>query len=83
MEQPASFANSDTICFSDGKYVGLQDEVFCRKPKKNGVLTLVAGAQRIDVPFGNLYHAKRLEAIKRCIYREADEELLYQASEQT
>lgn len=41
------------------KYVGLQDDVFCRKPKKNGVLTLVAGAQRIDVPFGNLYHAKK------------------------
>lgn len=64
------FANSDTICFSDGKYVGLQDDVFCRKPKKNGVLTLVAGAQRIDVPFGNLYHAKKTGGNKKDVSTE-------------
>ena len=53
------FASSDTICFSDGKCVGLQDDVFCRKPKKEGMVTLVAGAQTKDVSFGDLYNAKK------------------------
>lgn len=53
------FASSDTICFSDGKCVGLQDDVFCRKPKKKGMVTLVAGAQTKDVSFGDLYNAKK------------------------
>ena len=53
------FASSDTICFSDGKCVGLQDDVFYRKPKKEGMITLVAGAQTKDVSFGDLYNAKK------------------------
>lgn len=53
------FASSDTICFSDGKCVGLQDDVFCRKPKKEGMVTLVAGAQTKDISFGDLYNAKK------------------------
>lgn len=54
------FARPDTICFSDGKCVGLQYDVFCRKPKNNGKVTLIAGAQTIEVSFGDLYHAKKI-----------------------
>ena len=54
------FASPDTICFSDGKCVGLQYDVFCRKPKNNGKVTLIAGAQTIEVSFGDLYHAKKI-----------------------
>ena len=53
------FTSSDTICFSDGKCIGLQDDVFCRKPKKEGMVTLVAGAQTKDISFGDLYNAKK------------------------
>ncbi len=53
------FANSDTICFSDGKSIGLQTDVFCRKTKNEGMVTLIAGAQTIDVSFSNLYNAKK------------------------
>ena len=53
------FASSDTICFSDGKCVGLQDDVFYRKPQKKGMVILVAGAQTKDVSFGDLYNAKK------------------------
>jgi len=54
------FASPDTICFSDGKCVGLQYDVFFRKPKNNGKVTLVAGAQTIEVSFGDLYNAKKI-----------------------
>lgn len=54
------FASSDTLCFSDGKCVGLQDDVFCRKPKKEGMVTLVAGAQTKEVSFADLYNAKKM-----------------------
>ena len=53
------FASSDTICFSDGRCTGLQNDVFCRKPKNEGMVTLVAGAQTINVSFSDLYHAKK------------------------
>ena len=56
------FASSDTICFSDGKCIGLRDGVFCRKSKKEGVVTFVVGAQTKDVSFGELYNAKKLDA---------------------
>lgn len=53
------FASSDTICFSDGKCIGLQEDVFCRKPKDEDMVILVAGAQTIDVSFSDLYYAKK------------------------
>ncbi len=53
------FASSDTICFSDGKCIGLQNDVFCRKPKNEGMVTLVAGAQTTEVTFNDLYHAQK------------------------
>ena len=53
------FASSDTICFSDGRCIGLQNDVFCRKPKNEGMVTLVAVAQTIEVSFSDLYHAKK------------------------
>ena len=55
------FSSSDTICFSDGKCIGLQDDVLCRKTKKDGVVALMAGAQTTDVSFGDLYNAKKTE----------------------
>ena len=54
------FASSDTICFSDGKCFGLQDDVYCRNPKNNGMITFIAGAQTKVVSFGDLYHAKKI-----------------------
>lgn len=58
------FASSDTLCFSDGKSFGLQDDVYCRIPRKKGFLNLVAGAQTIDVPFGDLYHSRQIAESK-------------------
>lgn len=54
------FASSDTICFSDGKCIGLQDDVYCRKPKKSGMITLINGAQTKTVSYGDLYKAKKM-----------------------
>lgn len=54
------FASSDTICFSDGKCIGLQDDVYCRKPKKSGMITLITGAQTKTVSYGDLYKAKKM-----------------------
>lgn len=54
------FASSDTICFSDGKCIGLQDDVYCRKPKKSGMITLITGAQTKIVSYGDLYKAKKM-----------------------
>ena len=54
------FASSDTICFSDGKCIGLQDDVYCRKTNNEGFVTLVAGAQTKDVSFADLYNAKKM-----------------------
>ena len=53
------FGSSDTLCFSDGKCVGLQDKVYCRKSNKNGILTLIAGAQAKEVSFAELRNAKK------------------------
>jgi len=57
------FASPDTICFSDGKCVGLRNDAFCRKLKNNGMVTLIAGAETIDVAFGDLYNAKKIDEI--------------------
>ena len=54
------FASSDTICFSDGKCIGLQDDVYCRKPKYSGMITLITGAQTKNVSYGDLYKAKKI-----------------------
>ena len=35
--------------------------MFCRKPKKAGMVTLVAGAQIKDISFGDLYNAKNMD----------------------
>ena len=56
------FASSDTICFSDGKCIGLQDDVYCRKPKKSGMITLITGAQTKIVSYGDLYKAKKMDS---------------------
>ncbi len=53
------FASFDTICFSDGKCVGLQHCVNWRMPKKEGMVTLVAGAQTIDASFEELHKAEK------------------------
>ena len=53
------FVNSDTICFSDGKCIGLQYDVFCRRPQKNGMVTLITGAQTKEISFADLYNAKK------------------------
>lgn len=55
------FVNSDTICFSDGKCIGLQYDVFCRRPQKNGMVTLITGAQTKEISFADLYNAKKMD----------------------
>lgn len=61
------FAGSDTICFSDGKCVGLQKNVFYEKPKGDGMLTLVDGAQKINVSFADLYNATKMSDTEKDI----------------
>lgn len=61
------FASSDTICFSDGKCVGLQKNVSYEKPKGNGTLTLVDGAQKINVSFADLYNATKMNDTEKDI----------------
>ena len=51
------FSTLDTICFSDGKCVGLQKNVYGEAPKDKGMLTLVDGAQRVKVSYAELYGA--------------------------
>ena len=54
------FTSSDTICFSDGKCIGLKDDVYCRKTNNEGFVKLVAGAQTKEVSFADLYNAKKM-----------------------
>lgn len=54
------FTSFDTICFSDGKCIGLKDDVYCRKTNNEGFVKLVAGAQTKEVSFADLYNAKKM-----------------------
>lgn len=53
------FSTLDTICFSDGRCLGLRKNVYAETSKGKGVLTLVDGAQRIKVSFAELYDATK------------------------
>lgn len=54
-ENKLLFASYDTICFSDGRCLGLQKNVYYEAPKNGKMLTLVDGAQKINVSFAELY----------------------------
>lgn len=51
------FAGLDTICFSDGRCVGLKDGVYYETPSGDSMLILVDGARKIKVSFADLYNA--------------------------
>lgn len=58
-EDKLLFANYDTISFSDGRCIGLQKNVYYEAPKNGKMLTLVNGAQKMNVSFTELYDATK------------------------
>lgn len=48
-------ANMDTICFSDGRCVALQEGALCERADTAGKVRLTMGARALDVPFEALY----------------------------
>ena len=59
------FSTLDTICFSDGRCLGLRKNVYGEASKEKGMLTLVDGAQRIKVSFAELYDATNTKHLVR------------------
>ena len=53
------FATLDTICFSDGKCLGLRKNVYYQASKNKDMITLIDGAQKINVSFAELYNATK------------------------
>lgn len=51
----AAFTNQNSICFSDGKCVALQEDVFCKSAGTEGNVVLEMGTRRLDVSMEELY----------------------------
>lgn len=49
------FCNRDSLCFSDGKCIGLQPDVFCSATSDKNLVRLTLGAQHMDVSPQELY----------------------------
>lgn len=50
-----AFTNQDSICFSDGKCIALQEDAFCKTSDIKGDVVLGMGARRLQVPIEKLY----------------------------
>ena len=50
-----AFTNQDSICFSDGKCIALQEDAFCTASDTKGNVVLGMGARRLQVPIEKLY----------------------------
>lgn len=50
-----AFTNQDSICFSDGKCIALQEDAFCKASGVKGTVVLGMGARRLPVPIEKLY----------------------------
>lgn len=51
-----ALSNRDSVCFTDGKGLGLQTMTYCNRNRKNkDVMTFVKVVQTLDVPFSKLY----------------------------
>lgn len=57
------FANNDSLSFSDGKYLELQPEVYCRAIVDSNLVKLTFGAESIDLSPKELYQCsgKKME----------------------
>lgn len=50
-----AYTNQDSICFSDGKCIALQEDAFCTASDTKGNVVLGMGARRLQVPIEKLY----------------------------
>lgn len=50
-----ALTNQDSICFSDGKCIALQEDAFCTASDTKGNVVLGMGARRLQVPIEKLY----------------------------
>lgn len=53
------FTNQDTICFSDGRCVALQNDAYCKAAATDGYVCFVMGARRLDVSLNTLHRFMR------------------------
>lgn len=53
-----ALTNQDSICFSDGKCIALQEDAFCMASDIKGNVVLGMGARRLQVPIEKLYQYK-------------------------
>lgn len=53
------FTNQDTIYFSDGRCVALQNDVYCKAASIDGYVSFVMGARRLDASLDTLHHFVR------------------------
>lgn len=58
-----AFANQDTVCFSDGKCVTLQDDAWCEETDEDGNVILIMGARELAVSLKDLYQLKKTSAV--------------------
>ena len=59
MDGQPVFTNQDTICFSDGRCVALQDDAYCKAAATDGYVSIVMGARRLDVSLDTLHQFVR------------------------
>lgn len=57
-----AFTNQDSICFSDGKCINLQEYAYCMKSEQEGKISLVCGVQTKQVSLEELYVSDSLHA---------------------
>lgn len=50
-----AFTNQDSICFSDGKCIALQEDAFCKTSDIKDNVVLGMGVRRLQVPIEKLY----------------------------
>lgn len=50
-----ALTNQDSICFSDGKCIALQEDAFCTASDTKGNVVLRMGSRRLQVPIEKLY----------------------------
>lgn len=67
-----SFCNGDTICFSDGKCLGMNEDTSCFPGKVDGMVRFVSGARSIDVSLEELYRYMPSDAKPSTKYFERD-----------
>jgi len=57
------FTNQDSICFSDGKCIELQDDAFCMASDTKGNVVLKMGARKLNVSIEELYQHENNKSV--------------------